>query len=93
LTTIGDCWDGFLVRNGFVSTIPVEGPNSGEPLAKKQFDILNNEPDTNLLDKVMPSQSPHEKWVVSFELNEPPMPKLDTVHNATVKPYVDESRK
>jgi hypothetical protein len=34
----------------------------------------------------MPSQSPHEKQAVSFELNEPPVPKLDTGHNATVKP-------
>ena len=61
LTIMGDYWDGFLARNGFVSTIPVEEPNSSEPLVKKQFNILNNEPDTNPLDKVMPSESPHEK--------------------------------
>jgi hypothetical protein len=36
LTTVGDCWDGFLTRNGFATTIPVEIPNSGEPLMKKQ---------------------------------------------------------
>jgi hypothetical protein len=93
LTTIGDCWDGFLARNGFVSTIPVEGPDSGEPLMKKQFDLPNNEPDTNPLDEVIPSQSPHEKQAISFELSEPPVPKLDSGHNATMKPYVKKSCK
>jgi hypothetical protein len=29
LTTIGDCWDGFLARNGFFSTVSVDDPNSG----------------------------------------------------------------
>jgi hypothetical protein len=35
LTTVGDCWDGFLTRNGFSTTIPVETPISGEPLIRK----------------------------------------------------------
>jgi hypothetical protein len=35
LTIIGDCWDGFLTRNDFATTIPVETPISGEPLIRK----------------------------------------------------------
>jgi hypothetical protein len=96
LTTVGDCWDGFLTRNGFSMTIPVEIPNSGEPLIKKQLDIPSNEPDSlnrNPLDEVMPSQSSHEKKVVELELSEPPMPKFDVGQNATVKPDVKKSCK
>ena len=26
LTTVGDCWDGFLIRNGFSMTVPLENP-------------------------------------------------------------------
>jgi hypothetical protein len=91
---VGDCWDGFLTRNGFATTIPVETPISGEPLIRKQFDIPNNEPDSlnrNPRDEVMPSQSSHEKHVVGFELSEPPMHELDVGHNATVKPDVKKS--
>jgi hypothetical protein len=28
---VGDCWDGFLTRNGFSTNVPIENPNSGEP--------------------------------------------------------------
>ena len=55
LMTIGDCWDGFLARNGFVSTNSVDGPNPGELFVKEHFDSPINKPATNPLDEVMPS--------------------------------------
>jgi hypothetical protein len=61
LRTIGDCWDGVLVRNGLVSTISIDNPNSDELLVKEHFDSPNNKPATKPLDEVMPSQLPHEK--------------------------------
>jgi hypothetical protein len=93
LKTIGDCWDGFLVRNGFVYTISVDSPNSGESLVKEHLDSLNNNPATKPLDEVMPSQSPHEKQAVIFEWSEPPVSNLDIAHNAIMKPYVNKSHK
>jgi hypothetical protein len=80
LTTLGDCWDGFLTRNGFATTIPVETPISGEPLIRKQFDISSNEPESlkrNPRDEAMPSQSSHEQQDVGSELIETPMHELD----------------
>ena len=35
LSNVGDCWDGFLIRNGFDTTVPIEKPNLDEPLIKK----------------------------------------------------------
>jgi hypothetical protein len=93
LKTIGDCWDGFLVRNGFVPTISVDGPNSGESLVKEHFDSPNNKPATKPWDEVMPSQFPHEKQVVGCEWSETPVPDLDSGHNANMKPYVNKSHK
>jgi hypothetical protein len=93
LKTIGDCWDGFLVINSFVSIVFVDGPNSGESLVKGHFDILNIKLATKPMDQVIPSQFPHEKQVVGCEWSEPPVPNLDTGHNANVKPYVDKSHK
>jgi hypothetical protein len=84
LTIMGDCWDGFLTRNGFSTTIPVEIPNSGESLIKKWFDILDSL-NRNPLDEAIPSQSSYEKKDVEFEVREPPMPKFDADQNATVK--------
>jgi hypothetical protein len=60
LKTIGDCYDGFLASNGFVSTISVNNPNSGESLVKGHFDSLINNPATNPLEELIPSQSPHD---------------------------------
>jgi hypothetical protein len=69
LSTVGDCWEGFLTRNGFGTTVPVENPNSGEPLVKKQLDIPSNGPDSlniNPLDEAMPSESSHEKKAIEL---------------------------
>jgi hypothetical protein len=93
LKTIGDCWDGFLVRNGFVSTVLCRNPNSDELLVKEHFDSPNNKPATKPLNEVMPSQFPHEKQVVECEWSEPPVHNLDNGHNANMKPYVDKSHK
>jgi hypothetical protein len=90
LKTIGNCWDGVLVRNGFVSTI---GPNSDELLVKQHLDSPNNKTTTKPLNEVMPSQFPHEKHVVDCEWSEPPVHNLDNGHNANMKPYVDKSHK
>jgi hypothetical protein len=90
LKTIGNCWDGVLVRNGFVSTI---GPNSDELLVKQHLDSPNNKTTTKPLNEVMPSQFPHEKQAIDCEWSEPPVHNLDNGHNANMKPYVDKSHK
>jgi hypothetical protein len=93
---MGDCWDGFLIINGFFMTIPVENPILGEPLIKKQLDIPSNEPvslNINPLDDTMPSQSSHEQKFVESELSEPPVPNSDAGKNITVKPDVKKSCK
>jgi hypothetical protein len=58
LSTVGDCWDNCLVRNGFSMTVLVVNPNLDEPLIKNQFCISRNGPDSlniNPLDVEMPS--------------------------------------
>jgi hypothetical protein len=88
LTTVGDCWDGILTRNGFPTIVLVETLISGEPLIRKQFDIPNNKADSlnrNPRDKAMLGQFSHEQQVVGFEFSEPPMHELDVGHNTTVK--------
>jgi hypothetical protein len=39
LTTLGDDWDGFLARNGFVTVIPIETPMLDKPMIEKHFDF------------------------------------------------------
>jgi hypothetical protein len=59
---MGNCWDGFLTRNGFATTIPIETLISDEPLIRKQFAIPNNKPNSlnrNPRDEAMPSQYSH----------------------------------
>jgi hypothetical protein len=34
LSTMGNCWDKFLVRNGFSTIVPIVNPNLGESLIK-----------------------------------------------------------
>jgi hypothetical protein len=96
LTTVGDCWDDFLTRNGFVTVVPVEIPNSHEPLIKKQPDIPSNEPSSlnkNPLDETRPSRSSHEQKVVKSELAKPHVPNFDVVQSVTVKLDVKKSCK
>jgi hypothetical protein len=88
LRTLGNCWDGFLTRNGFATTIPIETTISCEPLIRKQFYISSNEPEylkRNHRDNTIPSQSPHEKQDVGFGLIETPVHGLIYGHNATLK--------
>jgi hypothetical protein len=37
LKTVGNCWEGFLMRNGFIMDFPVEISNSEEPLIKNSL--------------------------------------------------------
>jgi hypothetical protein len=46
LSTVGDCWDNFLIRNGFSKTVPIVNPNLDEPLIKNQLGISRNGPDS-----------------------------------------------
>ena len=93
LKTIGDFWDGFLVRNGFVPTISVDDPNLGESLVKEHFDSPNNKPATKSSDAIKPSQFPHEQQAIVCERSETLVPDLDSGHNANMKPYVKKSHK
>jgi hypothetical protein len=92
LSTVGDYWDKFLVRNGFSMTVPVVNPNLGEPLIKNKFGISRNGPDSlnrNPLDVAMPSNPSSEKTIVELEVNEPLMPKFDASSNFIIKPGVE----
>ena len=91
LTTVSKCWEGFLMRNGFVTSIPIEIPNSDEPLIKNKLGIPINEPGSlnrNPLDEIRPSQSSHEQKVVESELAKPLVPNFHVVQSVTVKPDV-----
>jgi hypothetical protein len=93
LSTVGDCWDNFLVRNGFSMTVPIVNPNLDEPLIKKRFCISRNGPDSlnrNPLDVAMPSHPSYEKKTVELEVTEPLMPNFDTSPNVIVKPDVEK---
>jgi len=93
---VGDCWDGFLIRNGFDTTVPIEKPNLDEPLIKKKLDIPRNGLESlniNPLDEPMPSQSSYENFFFELEVSEPLMPKIDVGPNVIVKPDVKKSCK
>jgi hypothetical protein len=53
LKTLGDDWDGFLARNGFVAEIVVETPVVDKPMIEKPLDFSSGKPD--FLD-----ENPHE---------------------------------
>jgi hypothetical protein len=44
LKTLGDDWDGFLVQNNFVTTIPVETPVMDKPMIEKSLDFSSGKP-------------------------------------------------
>jgi hypothetical protein len=59
LKTLGDDWDGFLARNGFVTDIPTETPMLDKPLIEKHCDFSNDKPDPlkkNPRHEVIPDQ-------------------------------------
>jgi hypothetical protein len=39
LSTVGDCWENFLIWNGFAQIVPTVNLNLDEPLIKDQFGI------------------------------------------------------
>jgi hypothetical protein len=81
---MGDCWDTFLISNGFSTTVLVVNPNLGEPLIKNQLGISRNGPDSlniHPLYVAMPSKPSSEKKNVELEVIEPLMPKIDTSPN------------
>jgi hypothetical protein len=57
---VGDCWDKFLVRNGFSMTVTVVNPSLDEPLIKNQSDFsiyTPNSTNINPLEAGMMSKS------------------------------------
>jgi hypothetical protein len=97
LSTVGDCWDNFLIRNGFSKTVPTVNPNLDEPLIENQLGISINGPDSlnrNPLDATMPSKPSSaefpEQETVELGVIDPLMPKIDASPNVIVKPDVEK---
>jgi hypothetical protein len=97
LSTVGDCWNKILIRNGFSMITHVVNPNLGEPLIKNQLGISRSGPDSlhrNPLDAVIPSKPscagfPKQK-IVELEVIDPLMPKFDVSLNIIVNPDVEK---
>jgi hypothetical protein len=45
LKTLGDDWDGFIARNGFVTVNPVETPVMDKPMIEKPLKFSSGNPD------------------------------------------------
>jgi hypothetical protein len=97
LSTVGDCWDIFLIRNGFSQTVPIVKPNSDEPLIENQLGISINGPDSlniNPLDATMPSKPSSvefpEKYTVELGVIYPLIPNIDAIPNVIVKLDVEK---
>jgi hypothetical protein len=97
LSTVGDCWDNFLIRNGFSQTVPTVNPNLDKPLIKNQFGISINGPDStnrNPLDVGMPSKSSptgfSEQETVELKVIDPLVPEIDASPNVIIKSDVEK---
>jgi hypothetical protein len=93
LSTIGDSWEIFLMRNGFTQDDPttnpllIPNPNSDEPVVKIQFVNSIDEPefiDKTPLDKGLLHRSP-EQVTVELEGNDPHVPVNDASVETNVK--------
>jgi hypothetical protein len=100
LSTVGDCWENFLIRNGFSQTVPTVNPNLDEPLIKDQFGISIDRPDftdRNPLDAGMPSKSSptgfSEQETVELKVIDPLVPEIDASLNVIINPDVEKPRK
>jgi hypothetical protein len=91
LKTLGDDWDGFLARNGFVTTIPTETPMLDKPMIEKHFDFSSDKPDPLKKTLVM------RQYLISFyleqqkvnpELNDTIVHDLFVDPNANTKPCI-----
>jgi hypothetical protein len=97
LSTVGDYWDNFLIRNGFAHTVPIVNPNLDELLIENQLGISINGPislNKNPLDRTMPRKPSYAKFpkqeTVELGVIEPLMPKIDASLNVIVKPDVEK---
>ena len=100
LSTMGDCWESFLIRKGFSQTLPTINPSLDEPLIKDQFSISIDRPDftdKNPLDAGMPSKSSptrfSEQETVQLKVIDPLVPETDASLNVIINPDVEKPHK
>jgi hypothetical protein len=92
LSTIGDSWETFFMRNGFTQVDPTTNPNSDKQVVENQFVNLINGPkftDKTPLDKgsphrFSPARSP-EQATNELKGNDPCVPVNDDSLNVNVK--------
>jgi hypothetical protein len=100
LSTVGDCWENFLIRNGFAQTVPTTNPNLDKPQIENQFGISINGPDfTNrnplhvgMSSKSSPTGFP-KKETVELKVIDPLVPEIDASLNIIIKSDVEKPRK
>jgi hypothetical protein len=97
LSTIGDCWENFLMRNGFSQTDPTTNPNLDKPLIEDQFGISINGPEftsRNPLDEGTSSKSSlagfPKKETVELKVIDPLVPEIDASLNVIIKSGVEK---
>jgi hypothetical protein len=99
LSTVGDCWESFLIRNDFSHTLPTVNPSLDEPLIKNQssFSIDTLDPtNKNPLDVGMSSKSSptrfFEQGNVELKVIDPFIPEIEVSRNVIINPDVEKPR-
>jgi hypothetical protein len=99
LSTVGDFWDKFLVRNGFSMTVPVVNPILDEHLIKNQSNFSIDTPDStnrNPLDVgIMSKSSPtgfSEQGNAKLKVINPCVLEIEAISIVSIKPNVEKPR-
>jgi len=96
LKTLGQDWNGFIDRNGFVAVNPVETPVGDKPLIEKPLGFSSVKLDflyENPHEKALPDQSLCEQHDVSSRVIKTPEHEQIACPNPTVKNNKKHSRK
>jgi hypothetical protein len=99
LSTMGDYWESFLIRNSFSQTLPMVNPSLDEPLIKNQSGFSIDTPDStnrNPLDVGMSSKSSptryYEQGNVELKVINPFVPEIEVSLNVIINLDVEKPR-
>jgi hypothetical protein len=96
LKALGDDWDGFITRNGFVTVNPVETPVVDKPMIEKPLGLSSVRPDflyENPRERALPDQPLCEQQDASSRVIKTPEHEQIVFPNPTVKTNNKHPRK